>query len=395
MGKRSEDLEKYNNQLMKVYKQNEKYIGKPCVTREEMLESFQGYLQGDKIAGYDAYDLIGQELNSTETYGGLTSKEYMESYSCGLPMLLGKNDKGEPYIVNFAEHSSGIISGDSGRGKTWMGMLMVMNLILTNDYNNKQFIILDDENLWSWWIMRKFPHVMGYHTEYENYLGVMREVGKEIDRRKGLLNETGEETYGLLRKRLLEEGKHNELKKYPELTIIMNGMRGIMGDLKLHYEDDVALFEEFRALYVKITQEGRKYGVRAIVISSRTVDDAVPVEALRNSTLKIVYNHSVDTDYGKYYGLDYGGDEIISKGRFLTVNRNRDEKFYKGYVLGSGYEHILALLKVAAKDWVRRSIGADDLIKQPIGMDLGVAYNRDEQVRESLLGIGSVGERRN
>lgn len=386
MGKELNVDERYEEQLLSVYKGNWHYTGEAGLTRAEIFDSFQGYLLRDASEGNDRVNLLGRELQSIKKHGNLTAEDYMRTNLHGLPMLLGRDEEGNPYKVDFDAQTSGVVVGGSGSGKSYFAKLMMVNLLMTNGYTDKQFIILDVKSSPLWQEVSRFPHVLGYHTEYENYLGVLREVYKEITRRKELLMKAGYESIADARKSLREEDNTEELKRYSKLTIVIDEITTTMERLKSLYEEDKGLYEELRSILSKIVQEGRMTDINLLVVGQRAVDASVPKTLMRNSTLKAMFRTESVTECEYMFGRDYSSDGKLPEfaGEMLSRNMNDNKvSMYKTFALTENHRQLKSMLRVMSLDWVRRGIGEDDPTEQPNGMDLGVAYNRDVQLTRS------------
>lgn len=321
-----------------------------------------------------------------EDKGGTALDEFADANK-GLPVLLGLRENEYPYVVDLEENTSGAIVGGSGSGKSWLTFLLMFNLVLANDYNNVQFVILDKKNAPFWNQFAKFPHVLGYHTNDEEYLELLRELYKEIDRRKELLNELGAENVKGLRKQYRKEGNTEGLKDVPLLLIIIDEITSTMQSLETMYEDDKERYKEARNIISKITQEGRSLGVRLIMIGQSPIDSSIPRNAMRNSSFKFGMRLDAEGDFEHIYGKEVAR---IPKPRSIGLGLARTMEEPGIYMIktltpgGSSEHQIMQLIRVLALEWVRRSIGQDELINPPKGTNFELSYNRDKFITESI-----------
>lgn len=342
-----------------------------------------------KFLRLDNQNLIsfGDILRFYDETKGETALEIFADDRKGLPVLLGLRENEYPYVLDMEENTSGTIVGGSGSGKSWLTFLLMFNLVLANDYNNVQFIVLDKKDASFWNQFAKFPHVLGYHTNILTYVEILREVYAEAERRKQLLKELGAEDVKGLRERLRKNQDYEGLKEMPLLTVVIDEITSTMQDLKIHYQDDEALYNEVRSIISMITQEGRSLGVRVILIGQRAVDLSIPKNAMMNSTFKLGMRMENDSDFNIMFGRD--ADRLTKpKGKGLGLSRTMEEPgIYMIKTLtvgGTSNDQILKLIRVLAMDWVRRSKGQDNLINPPDGMSFELSYNRDKFLTESL-----------
>lgn len=333
---------------------------------------------------------LGDILRFYDETKGETALEIFADDKKGLPVLLGLRENEYPYVLDLEENTSGTIVGGSGSGKSWLTFLLMFNLVLANDYNNVQFIILDKKNAPFWHQFAKFPHVLGYHTNLDIYLDLLREIYDEVDRRKALMVELGAEDVKGLREKLRRAKDYEGLKEVPLLNIVIDEITSTMEELKVKYVDSVELFNEIKGIMGKITQEGRSVGVRLILIGQRSIDSSIPKNAMMNSTFKLGMRMETDMEFEYMFGKEV--NRITKpKGKGMGLARTAEEPgiyMIKTLTLGgTNNDQILKMIRVLALEWVRRSKGLDNVINPPKNVNFELSYNRDKYVVESMKEI--------
>lgn len=304
-----------------------------------------------------------------------------------LPLLLGLRGNEHPTIVDLADNTSGVIAGDSGTGKSWGTFMIMLNLIISNSYNDLNIVIMDIKSAVFWREMAKLPHTVGYHTNVQDYFDILQEVRNEMDYRKELLAKIDKESWKGLRESLKRDGKTEELKAFPwlivaidELTNTMDRIREIAGEKNKHilerFEDDLGM----------IAREGRSLGIKLLLIGQRTTNPYLPRSAMASSSFKLYFQLNATSDYTK--GLTTEGELRTlplpkQKGQALL----REEGTYSTPVLlrtltlgGINDDQIVNLIRVLAFEWTRRSVG--NVITEP--SKLNFTYNRGK-IREKVL----------
>lgn len=320
---------------------------------------------------------------------GKTALDDFSNPKLGMPMLVGLQANEYPFVIDFEENTSGAIVGGSGSGKSWLTFALMFNFILANDYNNTQFVILDKKNASFWRAFAKFPHVLGHHTEPKEYLNIIKEAYGELQRRKQLLIDLGAEDIKGLRKMYREEGEFEKLKEIPLFTVVIDEITSTMTGLKAYYEsqDQKATFDELRTIMSNITEEGRALGVRLLVIGQRSVDASIPKNVMMNSSLKFGMKMENSTEFENMFGKEVSAVKK-PEGKGMGLLRSMDTSGFNMLrtltLGGKDNEQILTLIRVLALEWIRRSIGQDDIFNPPKGMNLPLIYNRDKFVKESL-----------
>lgn len=321
-----------------------------------------------------------------ETKDGTAMDEFSDDDK-GMPMLLGLRENEYPYVVDLEGNTSGTIVGGSGSGKSWLTFLVMWNLVLSNDYNNVQFIVLDVKDAQFWNQFAKFPHVLGYHTNYKHYLELLREITEEVERRKKLMNEIGAEDVKGYRKKMRKEKNYEGLKEVPLLNIVIDEITSTMNSLETMYADEKETYNEIRGMINNITQIGRSVGVRLILIGQRATTDSIPKNAMQNSSFKFAMRMESDNDFNLMYGDDAKKlKKPTSMGLGLARNFSQPGIYMiKTLTIGGvSNDQMIKMIRVLALEWVRRSKGLDDIINQPENTNFNLIYNRDKFAMESF-----------
>src|SRR5699024_7679906 len=253
---------------------------------------------------------------------------------------------------------------------------MMLNFVIANDYNNVQFIVMDAKNAPFWNAFARFPHVLGYHYEIEDFIGILEEVEQERRRRQEVLQSFGEEDLKGYRKRLREEGNYEEMKKMPLLFVVIDEITATMATLK---DQDEELFKTFSSLLGQIATQGRSSGVRILSIGQRTTFDSIPKTLMANSSFKFGMKMEVEADFDKMFGEDiknYKRPNTLGMGLSKVEGTTTLQNIKTLTIGGKNNRQMLSLIRSLAFDWIRRSHGVDDVESLPEGMPLKESYNR-------------------
>src|SRR5699024_9757809 len=267
-------------------------------------------------------------------------------------------------------------AGGSGSGKSWTTFEMMLNFVIANDYNNVQFIVMDAKNAPFWNAFARFPHVLGYHYEIEDFIGILEEVEQERRRRQEVLQSFGEEDLKGYRKRLREEGNYEEMKKMPLLFVVIDEITATMATLK---DQDEELFKTFSSLLGQIATQGRSSGVRILSIGQRTTFESIPKTLMANSSFKFGMKMEVEADFDKMFGEDiknYKRPNTLGMGLSKVEGTTTLQNIKTLTIGGKNNRQMLSLIRSLAFDWIRRSHGVDDIESLPEGMPLKESYNR-------------------
>src|SRR5690625_1210326 len=302
----------------------------------------------------------------------------------GLPVLMGLQNNENPYIVDWEANTSGTIIGGSGSGKSWATFEMMLNFVISNDYNNVNFIVLDAKNAPFWNAFARFPHVLGYHYDPGEYIDILREVEDERKRRQEMLNELGAEDMKGYRKSLRRKKEYDKLKEVPLLFLVVDEITATMAELK---ETDEELFKTAANLLGQISSKGRSAGVRVLSIGQRSTFDSVPKTLMANSSFKFGMKMEVQNDFITLFGDDvkrYKTPNATGMGLSKTEGSTTLQTIKTLTIGGTNNEQMLMLIRTLAFDWLRRSHGVDDVKRLPPNLPFQKSYNRDRFYDRSM-----------
>lgn len=350
-----------------------------------LISTFQGNIV-IKLLRIDNKQLVslGDILRFNDDEKGFVGLDAFANDDYGLPVLLGLQNNENPYVVDWESNTSGTIIGGSGSGKSWTTFEMMLNFVISNDYNNVNFVVLDAKNAPFWNAFARFPHVLGYHTDPMEYIDILREVEEERKRRQDLLNELGAEDMKGYRKSLRRKKQYDKLKEVPLLFLVIDEITATMAELKQVDED---LFKTASGLLGQISAKGRSAGVRILSIGQRSTYDSVPKTLLANSSFKFGMKMEVQNDFITLFGDDvkkYKTPNTMGMGLSKTEGTTTLQTIKTLTIGGTNNEQMLMLIRTLAFDWIRRSYGNDNIRDMPRNIPLEKAYNRNEFYDKSI-----------
>lgn len=336
---------------------------------------------------------VGDILRFYDEDKGKTALDDFENPKLGMPILVGLKGNEFPYVIDFEANTSGVVVGGSNSGKSWFVFSVMLNFVLANDYNNVHFVIMDKKASPMWKAFAKFPHVLGHHTDILKYVELMREVMKEMARRKELLASIdGAEDIKGVREMYREEERYEELKQVPLFTVIIDEISATLSQLKTYYEanDQKELYDEFVSALSTVAFEGRSLGVRILLIGQRATNDSIPRNVLMNTSFKFGMRLESEDEYERL--LDKGATKVkkpdsLGMGLLKSLDTKGLSLLKTLTIGGKNNSQMITYIRVLALEWVRRSINQDDLYNPPKNVDIGIMYNRNKFYQESIKEI--------
>jgi hypothetical protein len=335
----------------------------------KLFKPVAGLVSLGDILRYQSDSLRSNEIQAYEHFMG----EKM-----GLPIVIGLKGNEFPLVVDLAENTSAVIVGESGSGKSWGTFLVMVNLILSNSYNDLNIVILDRKKSVFWREFARLPHVLGYHTDVPDYFDILKELKEEMEYRKQILSSADKENWKGLRDVLIKQKKFDEVKAFPWLVIIMDETTNTMAEVEAI---DADVFKSFQADLATLAQEGRSLGIKLIMIGQRAITQSIPRNNMANSSMKLFFK-VIEGDYSRGF-TDYKNLKLpqqVGQALLQDFNTTAPVLLRTLSVGGKNDDQIVNLIRTLAFEWTRRSLG--NVLTPP--KFLQFTCNRDA-IREVVL----------
>lgn len=312
--------------------------------------------------------------------------------SKGVPMIAGMRDNEYPYMVDIVGNPTASIVGGSGSGKSWLTFQFMDSMLISNDPESVNFLILDAKDAAIWKQFALAPHVIGYHSDYNDFYNILLEVKAEHERRMEELSRLGIESWKDYTERAKGRGDNKAVADMPLLFVIVDEITYTMSSLQV--EDEQA-YKELKSMLTQLSSVIRASGIRMMLIGQRAIDTSIPKGYLANSPLKLAMKMNVASDFVTM--LDKGYDRKVSRipsgpGEGIMQAEGQTRPSYVKTVIpgGKGDGDILMQVRVLALDWVRRTQGSEfdystnfSTMKQTIKK----GFNRDMYHNQALKAL--------
>ena len=312
--------------------------------------------------------------------------------SKGVPMIAGMRDNEYPYMVDIVGNPAATIVGGSGSGKSWLTFQFMDSMLISNNPESVNFLILDAKDAAIWKQFALAPHVIGYHSDYEDFYNILLEVKAEHERRMAVLSRLGIESWKDYTERAKGRGDNKAVADMPLLFVIVDEITYTMSSLQV--EDENA-YKELKSMLTQLSSVIRASGIRMMLIGQRAIDTSIPKNYMANSPLKLAMKMNVASDFVTM--LDKGYDRKVSRipsgpGEGIMQAEGQTRPSYVKTVIpgGKGDGDILMQVRVLALDWVRRTQGSEfdystnfSTMKQTIKQ----GFNRDMYHNQALKAL--------
>lgn len=302
------------------------------------------------------------------------------SEKLALPLVLGLRDIEYPYAMDFGDNTSAVVAGESGSGKSWGTFLIMVNLVISNSFEDVNFVIMDRKKAVFWKEFSRLPHVVGYHTDVPDYDDILEELLEEMETRKRILDYAGHENWKSLRKDLKKSGNPDDLASFPWLIVILDEISNTLKELNSHEDPKQAKedVDRFCAKLAMIAQEGRSLGMKLVLIGQRTIAASMPKDAMKNASFKFAFKLD-EADFSRIIeGYSGSLPSVVGQAVVKDAETSSPQLLRTLSVGGIEDTQISNLFRILAFEWYRRSDGLP-LVKPKT---LNFTYNRPVQLEK-------------
>lgn len=298
------------------------------------------------------------------------------------PLIVGLLDNESPLILDYVQPRNIAILGVTD--KCPIAYSLVTNMVMMNHYEDLHFIICSHQDKTFWKMFSRNPHVLGYHTKVDEFKDIINDVYDVHVKRLKMAKSKKVKSF--------EELKPYLKKQYDrQLLLTIDGLSKIL----LNYRTIIKNASEvnYQKLYTmlnEIADNSHLTGISILAISERGDKANFPYKIIENSTMKIAMKESSENDINTLFGVD-----IVDLSRPIGLDynivefRENDPRYCKTCSIGGvSNKQMLAITRVIAFDWVRKSMYNDvSIIEQPKGLKMNFAYNRNVTAGDSLAKI--------
>lgn len=297
-----------------------------------------------------------------------------------IPLILGLLDNENPKLLDFSESKNIAIVGV--KDKCPIAYSFVTNLVTTNHYGDLNMVICSQKDNTFWKMFSRNPHVLGYHTDIELFKDIVNDVFDESEKRIKIAKRKKANNFKDLKP---------FLKNTSRILLILDGLSRILTNYRTILKNaSEANYINLLNMINSIAKNSKITGISILAISERGDKTAFPQEILKNSLVKIAMKDSSENDINTLFGID-----IMDLSQPIGLDYNLVEyientpKYCKTCSIGGlNDKQMLAITRVIAFDWIRKSIYSDiSIIEQPKGLNLPFAYNRNEIASDSISKI--------
>ncbi len=307
-----------------------------------------------------------------------------------LPMIVGQNISGVPYVTDIAKMPHLLIAGQTGSGKSVCINSILCSLLMSKTPEELRLIMIDPKKV-ELAIYEGIPHLMSpVVTESKEAVKALYWAVTEIERRFRLLAKLeGTRNIESFNQRIVSkrfsEGilTDDEAKPLPYLVVFVDELADLM----------ITASKDVESHIQRIAQLGRAAGIHLIVATQRPSVDIITGPIKANLTSRIAFRTIQSTDSRTILG-HVGAEKLLGNGDMLFLRNGAPdiERYHGAFLTEEDVENIV-------KDITKQKFETDkfenftDLVGESgeIG-EMGGSDARDDFFEEAARMIVSMGQ---
>ncbi len=327
-----------------------------------------------RISTISGRNVLGIELPNTHrqffSLKELIATDEYNNPNLLLPIVLGKDLSGKPFVVDLAKMPHLLIAGTTGSGKSVGINTMILSLLYKYTPQECRFIMIDPKML-ELSVYDEIPHLLTpVVTEASKAVVALKWAVKEMEQRYRLMSQMGvrnimnynqriedaiskgQEIYRSAQVEIDEfEQRPVELKKMPFIVVIVDEM----ADLMLVAGKDIEGFIQ------RLAQMARAAGIHLITATQRPSVDVITGVIKANFPSRISFKVTSKIDSRTILG-EMGSEQLLGMGDMLYMgNGAKITRVHGPFVDDREVERIVSFLKSQGKpDYVDSVIESEE-----------------------------------
>jgi DNA segregation ATPase FtsK/SpoIIIE-like protein len=317
----------------------------------------------------------------------LLSEAYRKT-KAKLPVVIGTNVSGAPYVTDVTKMPHMLIAGQTGSGKSVCINSIICSLLMTMKPEDLRLIMIDPKKV-ELAFYEGIPHLMSpVVTESKEAVKALQWGVIEMERRYRILAKVGARNLDSFNTRI-ESGSCGELlpeednKKLPFIVIIVDEL----ADLMLTASKDV------ESLIQRIAQLARAVGIHLIVATQRPSVDIITGPIKANLTSRIGFRTIQSTDSRTILG-HVGAEKLLGLGDMLFLRNGAPEieRFHGAFISEEDVEKIVTFIRQQQIEIEKIDSFSEATGSTGDDSEIFADGDRDELFEEAAHTIVSIGQ---
>ncbi|GAB4435469.1 MAG: DNA translocase FtsK [bacterium] len=244
----------------------------------------------------------------------IIGSEAFDNKNLKIPLCLGKNTTGDPYVTDLVKMPHLLVAGATGSGKSVSLNVMILSILYKMMPDEAKFIMIDPKmlelNFYS-----NIPHLLyPVVTSPEEAAKVLKWAIKEMERRYELMAGSSVRNIEQYNAKIAEKGQRGlfsddgEQKSLPYIIIIIDELADLM----------MVSAKEVETYITRLAQKARAAGIHMIVATQRPSVDVITGLIKANFPARIAFKVASKIDSRTILDTN-GADTLLGQGDMLFL----------------------------------------------------------------------------
>jgi len=283
---------------------------------------------------------IGIELpnptRQTVYFKQVLQSDAFKKSSADIPVVIGTNISGAPYVTDIAKMPHVLIAGQTGAGKSVCINSLVCSMLMTKKPEELRLIMIDPKKV-ELACYSDIPHLLApVVTEPKEAVKALQWGVQEMERRYRVLAKVGAKKLETFNERF-DAGKLNGVldeednKRLPFIVIIVDELADLMMTASKDVESQIQ----------RIAQLARAVGIHLIVATQRPSVDIITGKIKANLASRIAFRTIQSVDSKTILGY-VGAEKLLGMGDMLFLRNGATdiERFHGSFISEEDVEKI-------------------------------------------------------
>ncbi|MCH7563952.1 MAG: DNA translocase FtsK [Gemmatimonadetes bacterium] len=328
----------------------------------------------------------------------LEAREYAAS-KAELPLALGKDLTGKPYVADLAKMPHALIAGATGSGKSICINTIVTSLVCRHTPETLRLLMVDPKMV-ELSTYQDLPHLRHpVVTDPRDAASVLKWGVMEMERRYALLSANGVRSISefnervrrgvdLRRHQVCEDGEEEDPSGWlyvdgilPYIVVVIDELADLMMTVQTEVERPLTL----------LAQKARAIGIHLIVATQRPSVNVITGLIKANFPTRIAFRVASKTDSRTILDQN-GADSLLGNGDmlFLPPGKSEPVRIQGAYIATEETDRIMDWYRAQAKALLSAEIGADaeDEARENDILEMVRSTELEEAAEAALTGDG-------
>ncbi len=258
----------------------------------------------------------------------ILASDRFKQRTSNLTFSLGKDVSGTPWVANIDPLPHLLVAGATGSGKSVLINDLIISLLYSNSPDDLKLILVDPKRV-ELSLYNGIPHLLTpVITDTTKTINALRWVVSEMDRRYGVLQNSGKRNIASYRKEVNDD--------MPYIVVVIDELADLMA----------VAANEVEGAIVRLAQMARAVGIHLVLATQRPSVDVITGLIKANVTARIAFSVASGVDSRTILD-NSGAEKLLGKGDmlFISAELSKPKRLQAAYVSEKEVERVSQFLK--------------------------------------------------